>query len=103
MNEEKTQELLLRMLEDLTIVKEKVNVLDELKEGVKLREGKIEQLEIIVQKHEKQISSLENRNNELEKFVRNGVSEQKRTQTSAFISIGVAVLTAVITFIFNLL
>lgn len=103
MNEDKTQELLLKLIEDMAVVKAKLDVVEEIKIDAKEANSKIEKLEMQNERHEKQLTSLENRANTLEQFIRNNMNESKKTQTSVFISIGIAlfstVLSAVIGFI----
>ena len=54
------------------------------------------------ERHEKQIQTLENRANTLEKFVRDNMTDRK-TQTSVFISIGIAIFSTVLTVISRLI
>lgn len=96
--DDKVMELLLKLLEDMSYVKAKLDNIDKQNFSVK-----IEALEAESQKQKKQLSALEHRSNELEKFIRENFTNDSRTKTSIFISIGICVLTAVITFIFNLL
>ena len=103
MNDEKTQELLLKLLEDVAVIKAKLDSIEEIKIDAKTSNARIEKLEMVTERQEKQIKSLENRNSAMEEFTRNNLSESKKTQTGAFISLGLAIFSAVISFIFNLL
>jgi len=98
--DEKTQELLLRLLEDMAVVKSKLDIIEEMRLDAKVLGGKIEKLEMQNERHEKSIASLENRSSTMEQFVRNGMADSKRQQTSVFISMGMAVFSALISFIF---
>jgi DNA repair exonuclease SbcCD ATPase subunit len=101
MNEDKTQELLLRLIEDMAVVKAKLDTLEEIKIGAKESNIKIEKLEMQNERHEKQLKTLENRANTLEQFVREGLKDTKKTQTSVFISIGVALFSAILSFVLS--
>ena len=101
MDNEKIQELLLRLLEDMAIVKSKLDVVEEIKMDAKETNAKIERLEMQSERHEKQLATLENRANTLEQFVRNNLTEAKRQQTSVFISMGLAVFSAILSFVIN--
>lgn len=95
MNEDKTQELLLKLIEDMAVVKSKLDVVEEIKIDAKEANSKIEKLEMQNERQEKQLTSLENRANTLEQFVRNNMNESKKTQTSVFISIGIALFSTI--------
>lgn len=103
MNDEKTQELLLKLLEDVGVIKAKLDTIEEIKIDAKMSNARIEKLEMITERQEKQIRSLENRNSAMEEFTRNNLSESKKTQTGVFISLGLAIFSSVISFVFNLL
>ena len=96
MNEDKTQELLLKLIEDMAVVRAKLDVVEEIKIDAKEANSKIEKLEMQNERHEKQLTSLENRANTLEQFVRNNMNESKKTQTSVFISIGIALFSTIL-------
>ena len=102
MNEEKTQELLLKLIEDMAIVKAKLDVVEEIKMDAKESNAKIERIEMQNERHEKQLKSLENRSNTLEQFVRNNLTDAKKQQTSVFISMGMAVFSAILSFLLHL-
>lgn len=55
------------------------------------------------ERHEKQTQTLENRANILEKFVRDNMTDSKKTQMSVFISIGIAIFSTVLTVISRLI
>jgi predicted PurR-regulated permease PerM len=98
MGEDKIQELLLQLVQDMSFVKAKLSNIEEQKLA-----ARIDQLEAQNREHDKTIKSLENRSNTMEQFVRNNMSESKKQQTSIFISMGMAVFSAVISLIFSFL
>ena len=65
--------------------------------------ARIDQLEAQNREHDKTIKSLENRNNTMEQFVRNNMQDSKKQQTGVFISMGLAVFSAIVSLVFSLL
>ena len=98
MGEDKIQELLLQLVQDMSFVKAKLSNIEEQKLA-----ARIDQLEAQNREHDKTIKSLENRSNTMEQFVRNNMQDSKKQQTSIFISMGLAVFSAIVSLIFNLL
>lgn len=98
MGEDKIQELLLQLVQDMSFVKAKLSNIEEQKLA-----ARIDQLEAQNREHDKTIKSLENRNSTMEQFVRDNMSESKKQQTSIFISMGMAVFSAVLSLIFSFL
>ena len=98
MGEDKIQELLLQLVQDMSFVKAKLSNIEEQKLA-----ARIDQLEAQNREHDKTIKSLENRSNTMEQFVRNNMQDSKKQQTSIFISMGMAVFSAVISLIFSFL
>lgn len=98
MGEDKIQELLLQLVQDMSFVKAKLSNIEEQKLA-----ARIDQLEAQNREHDKTIKSLENRSNTMEQFVRNHITDSKKQQTGIFISMGMAVFSTIISMIFNLL
>ena len=98
MGEDKIQELLLQLVQDMSFVKAKLSNIEEQKLA-----SRIDQLEAQNREHDKTIKSLENRNNTMEQFVRNNITDSKKQQTGIFISMGMAVFSAIVSLIFSLL
>ena len=65
--------------------------------------ARIDQLEAQNREHDKTIKSLENRSNTMEQFVRNNMNDSRKQQTSVFISMGLAVFSAIVSLLFNFL
>ena len=103
MNEDKMYEMLMTIMQDLAVVKSKLDTLEEIKIDAKTSNAKIEKLENITERQEKQISSLENRNNTLEQFVRDSIVESKKEKNGVMLSIGIAILSATLSLLFGLL
>lgn len=103
MNEDKMYEMFMSIMQDLAVVKAKLDTLEEIKMDAKTSNAKIEKLENITERQEKQISSLENRNNTLERFVRDSMVESKKEKNGVMLSIGIAILSATLSLLFGLL
>lgn len=103
MNEDKMYEMLMSIMQDLAVVKSKLDTLEEIKIDAKTSNAKIEKLENITERQEKQIETLENRNNTLEQFVRDGMVESKKEKNGVMLSIGIAILSATLSLLFGLL
>ena len=103
MNEDKMYEMFMSIMQDLAVVKAKLDTLEEIKIDAKASNAKIEKLENITERQEKQISSLENRNNTLEQFVRDSMVESKKEKNGVMLSIGIAILSATLSLLFGLL
>ena len=98
MGDEKIQELLLQLVQDMSFVKAKLSNIEEQKLS-----SRIDQLEAQNREHDKAIKSLEKRNDTMEQFVRNNMQDSKKQQTGVFISMGIAVFTAIISVVISML
>lgn len=97
MGDEKIQELLLQLVQDMSFVKAKLSNIEEQKLS-----SRIDQLEAQNREHNKTIKSLEKRNDTMEQFVRNNMQDNKKQQTGVFISMGMAVFSAIISMLIGL-
>ena len=91
MDNDKIQELLLQLVQDMSFVKAKLSNIEEQRLA-----ARIDQLEAQNREHDKTIKSLERRNDTMEQFVRNSMQDSKKQQTSVFISMGLAVFSAIV-------
>lgn len=96
MGDDKIQELLLQLVQDMSFVKAKLSNIEEQKLA-----ARIDNLEAQNREHDKTIKSLENRSNTMEQFVRNGMQDTKKQQTGIFISLGLAIFSAILTMLLN--
>lgn len=96
MGEDKIQELLLQLVQDMSFVKAKLSNIEEQKLS-----ARIDNLEAQNREHDRTIRSLEKRNNTMEEFVRDNMQDSKKQQTSVFISMGLAVFSAIVSMIIN--
>ena len=97
MGEDKIQELLLQLVQDMSFLKAKLSNIEEQKLS-----SRIDNLEAQNREHERIIRSLEKRNDGMEEFVRNNMNDSRKQQISVFISLGLAVFSAVLSLIINL-
>ncbi len=98
MGDEKIQELLLQLVQDMSFVKAKLSNIEEQKLS-----SRIDQLEAQNREHNKTIKSLEHRNNTMEEFVRNNMQDTRKQQTGIFISMGLAIFSGIISMLINFL
>ena len=98
MGEDKIQELLLQLVQDMSFLKAKLSNIEEQKLS-----SRIDNLEAQNREHERTIRSLEKRNDGMEEFVRTNMQDSRKQQISVFISLGLAVFSAVLSLIINLI
>ena len=97
MGEDKIQELLLQLVQDMSFLKAKLSNIEEQKLS-----SRIDNLEAQNREHERTIRSLEKRNDTMEEFVRTNMQDSRKQQISVFISLGLAVFSAILSMIINL-
>ena len=97
MGEDKIQELLLQLVQDMSFLKAKMPNIEEQKLS-----ARIDNLEAQNREHERTIRSLEKRNDSMEEFVRTNMQDSRKQQISVFVSIGLAVFSAILSMIINL-
>ena len=98
MGDDKIQELLSQLVQDMSFVKAKLSSIEEQKLS-----ARIDSLEAQNREHERTIKSLEKRSDTMEQFVRGNMQESKKQQTSIFLSIGLAIFSAIVSIVINLL
>ena len=98
MGEDKIQELLLQLVQDMSYLKAKLSSIEDQKLS-----ARIDNLEGQNREHERIIRSLEKRNDTMEGFVRNNMQDSRKQQISVFISLGLAVFSAILSLIINVL
>ena len=97
MGEDKIQELLLQLVQDMSFLKAKLSNIEEQKLS-----SRIDNLEAQNREHERTIRTIEKRNDGMEEFVRTNMQDSKKQQISVFVSIGLAVFSAILSMIINL-
>ena len=101
--DDKTQDLLLQLLQDIAIVKAKLDAIEEIKLDQKTIGTRVDHLEAQNREHDKTIKSLERRASTMEEFTRHNMQDSKKQTTKLFVSMAVAVFSAFISVFFNLI
>ena len=97
MGNDRTEELLLQLIQDMAEVKAKLNNIDEQKIS-----SRVDLLEAQTREQERVIKTLEKRELTLEEFIRNNMNETNKNNKAVWVSVGLAFLTAALSFLINL-
>ena len=97
MGDNRVEELLLQLIQDMAEVKAKLNNIEEQKLS-----SRLDLLEAQTREQERVIKTLENRELTLEEFIRNNMNEANKSNKAVWASIGIAFLTAALSFLINL-
>jgi septal ring factor EnvC (AmiA/AmiB activator) len=100
MDNEKIMSMLLELLQKTAVIESKLNMIEELKINEKVLSDKIDRLENQNAEHDRVIKSLERRANVMEEWNREKMNDSRKQQTSVFISLGMAVFSALLSFVF---
>ena len=103
MDNDRIETLLLKLLEDMAVVKSRLDTIEEIKIDAKKLEDKVDTIESKQSTHNRQIDILEKRQNKLEEYVREEIKDKAATQRGIFISAGLALFGAIVSFVFNML
>lgn len=98
MDSDKIEALLLQLIQDMAEVKAKIDNID-----AQRLSSRIDLLESRSREQDRVIKSLEKRSETLESFTREKMLDTSKTMRGVFISGGLAIFTAVISLLFNLL
>ena len=102
LQEDKISDMLLVLMQDIAVIKAKLESIEEIKLDTKSLGTRVDCLEAQNREHDRIIKSLENRANKIEEFTRNQMTDGRKQQTSVFISLGVALFSAVLSIIIGL-
>ena len=97
MGNDRIEELLLQLIQDMAEVKSKLNNIDEQKLS-----SRVDLLEAQTREQERVIKTLEKREATLEDFIRDNMNEANKSNKTVWVSIGIAFLTAALSFLINL-
>ena len=103
MEDNKISDMLLALMQDIAVIKAKLESIEEIKLDTKAIGTRVDHLEAQNREHDRIIKSLENRANTMEEFTRNNMSDGKKQQTQAFISMGIAALSAIFSLVLGFL
>ena len=98
MGDDKVQELLLKLLEDMSYVKAKLDSIDAQKLS-----SRVDLLEAQTREQERAIKQLENRNSILEEFIRTNLNDDNKANKALWTSIGLAIFSVILNIFVNLL
>ena len=101
METEKLYDMLITIMQKLAVLEAKIDAIEEIKIDAKVVSNRVDKLEAHCERHDKQLTALENRSNTLEKFVRDNLNDAKKQQTTVFISMSVAILSAILSFVLS--
>ena len=103
MDDNKITDMLMVLMQDIAVIKAKLDSIEEIKVDTKSLGNRIDHIEAQNSEHDRIIKSLERRANTMEEFTRNNMYDSKKQQMSVFISLGMAVFSAVLSLIFGFL
>ena len=103
MDDNKISDMLLVLMQDIAVIKAKLESIEEIKLDTKSLGTRVDHLEAQNREHDRIIKSLENRASTMEKFTRDNMADSKKQQTSVFISIGMAIFSAILSIVIGLL
>ena len=98
MGDDKVQELLLKLLEDMSYVKAKLDSIDAQKLS-----SRVDLLEAQSREQDRAIKQLENRNSTLEEFIRTNINDDNKANKALWTSIGLAIFSVILNIFVNLL
>ena len=98
MSDEKVQELLLKLIEDVATINAKLDSINEQRLA-----SRMDLIEAQTREQERVIKGLENRNNKLEEYVRNTLVEIDKTNKGLWTSLGLAMFSVVLTVLTTIL
>ena len=98
MGDDKVQELLLKLLEDMSYVKAKLDSIDAQKLS-----SRVDLLEAQSREQDRVIKQLENRNSTLEEFIRTNMNDSNKANKALWTSIGLAIFSVILNIFINLL
>ena len=98
MDNDRIEELLLKLLEKMAKVEAKLDNIE-----TQNLSGRIDSLEAQTREQERVIKGLESRNNATELFIRDNLVDSNKTNKTLWISIGLAIFSVVLTIISNLI
>ena len=83
----------------MAVVKSRLNSIEEIKLDAKELTSRVDKIESEQSTHHKQLQSLEKRQNTLENFIRNEMADSQKQSKTVTVSVGIAVMSAIITVI----
>lgn len=98
MSDEKVQELLLKLIEDVATINAKLDNINEQRLA-----SRLDLIEAQTREQERVIKGLENRNSKIEEYVRNTLVENNKANKALWTSLGLAMFSVVLTVLTTIL
>ena len=98
MSDEKVQELLLKLIEDVATINAKLDSIN-----AQRLASRLDLIEAQTREQERVIKGLENRNSKLEEYVRNTLVENNKANKALWTSLGLALFSVALTVITTIL
>ena len=98
MSDEKVQELLLKLIEDVATINAKLDSINEQRLA-----SRLDLIEAQTREQERVIKGLENRNSKLEEYVRNTLVENNKANKALWTSLGLALFSVALTVVTTIL
>ncbi len=102
MDDNKISDMLMVLMQDIAVIKAKLESIEEIKLDAKSLGTRVDHIEAQNREHDRIIKSLENRASTMEKFTRDNMADSRKQQTSIFVSLGMAVFSAILSVIMSL-
>ena len=83
----------------MAVVKSRLNAIEEIKLDTKELTSRVDKIDSEQSTHHKQLQSLEKRQSTLENFIRNEMADSQKQSKTVTVSVGIAVMSAIITVI----
>lgn len=99
MENDKVQDLLIQLMQEVAVIKAKLDSIEEIKLDAKTICTRVEHLEAQNREHDKTLRTLEHRQDAMEQFTRKNMQDNKKQTTGLFISLGVALFSAMVSII----
>lgn len=102
MDDKKIESLLLKLIEDMAVVKNKLELLEDIKEEQKEVLKKVDKLEDKVANHKARADSIEKRVDKIEGYLEDKAISAEKNRKSIVVSVFVCIITSCINIIFSL-
>ena len=102
MDDKKIESLLLKLIEDMAVVKNKLELLEEIKEEQKEVLKKVDKLEDKVASHKVRVDTIEKRVDKIESYLEDRIIDSDKNHKSIVASVVICIITACINIIFSL-
>lgn len=95
--------ILIQLLQDVSWIKSKLDNVDEIKKIQKELGDRVDKIEAMNERHNHELKALENRANAMEQWTRNNLNESNKTTKGVFISAALAVFSAIVSLVINMM